>query len=92
MPGPHPPDERTGLLQAQTDGRIVYSEQPGFLLGTRMRLAYFDPATGRIETEELPLSFTDFNITHEGLRAVGIVDSRQSDVWMVKNFDAGYVR
>jgi serine/threonine protein kinase len=78
----------TGLLQAQTDGRIVYSEQPGFLLGTKMRLAYFDPATGRIETEELPLSFTDFNMTHEGLRAVGIVDSRQSDVWMVKNFDA----
>jgi hypothetical protein len=78
----------TGLLQAQTDGRLVYADQPGFFAGTPLRLVYFDPATGRTESEEVPLSFSDFNITHEGRRAVGIVDTRQSDVWMVKNFDA----
>jgi eukaryotic-like serine/threonine-protein kinase len=82
----------TGLLQAQTDGRLVYAEQPGFVAGTKMRLAYIDPASGKTEIEELPLSFTDFNITHEGRRAVGIVDSRQTDVWMVKNFDSKHTR
>ncbi len=81
------PTTWSGLLQAQTDGRLVYSDQPGFVAGTRMRLGYMDPATGKTEFEELPLSFSDFNITHDGRRAVGIVDSRQTDVWMVKNFD-----
>jgi Protein kinase domain/WD40-like Beta Propeller Repeat len=78
----------SGLLQEQTDGRLVYGDQPGFVAGTRMRLGYLDPATRKTDFEELPLSFTDFNVTHDGRRAVGIVDSRQTDVWMVKNFDS----
>jgi serine/threonine protein kinase len=82
----------TGLLQAQTDGRLVYGDQPGFFAGTKLRLTYIDLATGRTESEELPLAFTELNITHEGRRAVGIVDARQSDVWMVKNFDPRNVR
>ena len=81
------PSTFTGLIQAQDDGRLVYADQPGFFAGTPLQLVYFDPATGKTESEQVPLSFSDFNITHEGRRAVGIVDSRQSDVWMVKNFD-----
>ena len=86
------PQTFTGLLQAQTDGRLVYGDQPGFFAGTKLRLVYFDPATGKTESEELPLAFTELNITHEGRRVVGIVDARQSDVWMVKNFDPKYAR
>jgi hypothetical protein len=86
------PTTFTGMLQAQTDGRLVYGDQPGFFAGTKLRLVYFDPLTGRTESEELPLAFTELNITHDGRRVVGIVDARQSDVWMVKNFDSRYAR
>jgi len=54
-----------------------------------LRLRFYPSRGGRADMEGLPLPFAlgQFAATHDRRRAVGIVERRRSDVFLVRNFD-----
>jgi hypothetical protein len=72
------------------DGRLAVDSASSLLSGTEnLRLRIFPARTASAAVEELPLPFRarQFDATADLRRGVGIVESRRSDVFLVRNFD-----
>jgi len=79
-----------GFVEWFADGRLAVDTFSSFFGGAEnMRLRFYPSRGGGADVEELPLPFAvhQFDATPDLRRGVGIVESRRSDVFLVRNFD-----